>query len=247
VAVARELCPELLTVEIEGDVVGPDALDDLAEVLRRAGALGVGPGLGVGKPQTALVERVLAEVELPVVLDADGLNVLEGRVDALVERDRPLVITPHPAELARLLDASIREVQADRLGSALEAARRFGCAVVLKGYRTIVAEPNWYGEVQADGSTRMRVEDGAGFASVNPTGGPELATAGTGDVLTGLLAAFCAYSGDVRDAARSAVYVHGLAGSAAAGRVGPGVLAWDVAEAIPEAVGEVRAALAFRG
>jgi ADP-dependent NAD(P)H-hydrate dehydratase / NAD(P)H-hydrate epimerase len=247
VAVARELCPELLTVELEGDVVGPDALDDLAEVLRRAGALGVGPGLGVGKQQTALVERVLAEVELPVVLDADGLNVLEGRVDALVERDRPLVITPHPAELARLLDASTTEVQSDRLGSAQKAARRFGCAVVLKGYRTIVAEPNWYTEVGADGSPRMRVEEGTGSASVNPTGGPELATAGTGDVLTGLMAAFCAYSGDVRDAAPAAVYVHGLAGSAAARRVGPGVVAWDVAEAIPEAVGEVRAALAFRG
>jgi ADP-dependent NAD(P)H-hydrate dehydratase / NAD(P)H-hydrate epimerase len=247
VAVARELCPELLTVELEGDVVGPDALDDLAEVLRRAGALAVGPGLGVGKQQTALVERVLAEVELPVVLDADGLNVLEGRVDALAERDRPLVITPHPAELARLLDASTGQVQADRLGSALEAARRFGCAVVLKGYRTIVAEPNWSGDVQPDGSPRMHIEDGAGFASVNPTGGPELATAGTGDVLTGLMAAFSAYSGDVRDAAPAAVYVHGLAGAIAAGRVGPGVLAWDVAEAIPEAVGDVRAALAFRG
>ena len=246
VAVARELCPELLTVELEGDVVGPDALDDLAEVLRRAGALAVGPGLGVGKRQTALVERVLAEVELPVVLDADGLNVLEGRVDALVERDRPLVITPHPAELARLLDASTEDVQSDRLASAMEAARRFGCAVVLKGYRTIVAKPHWYREVPTDGSPRMRVEEGAGFASVNPTGGPELATAGTGDVLTGLMAAFGAYSGEVRDAAPAAVYVHGLAGAIAAERVGPGVLAWDVAEAIPEAVGDVRAGLAFR-
>jgi hydroxyethylthiazole kinase-like uncharacterized protein yjeF len=247
IAVARELCPELLTVEVEGNVVGPDALDDLAGVLSRASALAVGPGLGVGKRQTALVERTLAEVELPVVLDADGLNVLEGRVDAMVERDRPLVITPHPAELARLLDASTDEVQADRLASALEAARRFGCAVVLKGYRTIVGEPDWSGDVQPDGSLRMRVEGGPGFASVNPTGGPELATAGTGDVLTGLMAAFCAYSGDVRESVQAGVYVHGLAGSAAAGRVGPGVVAWDVAEAIPEAVGEVRAALAFRG
>jgi ADP-dependent NAD(P)H-hydrate dehydratase / NAD(P)H-hydrate epimerase len=247
VAVARELCPELLTVEVEGDVVGPDALDDLAEVVGRAGALAVGPGLGVGKRQTAFVERVLAEVELPVILDADGLNVLEGRIDAMVERHRPLVITPHPAELARLLDASTKEVQADRLASAMEAARRFGCAVVLKGYRTIVAEPDWSGDVQPDGSLRMHIEDGPGFASVNPTGGPELATAGTGDVLTGLMAAFCAYSGDVREPVRAAVYVHGLAGSVAAGRVGPGVVAWDVAEAIPEAVGEVTAALAFRG
>jgi hydroxyethylthiazole kinase-like uncharacterized protein yjeF len=244
IAVARRLCPELLTVGIEGDVLGPDALDDLAEVLQRANALAIGPGLGVGKEQTALVERVLAEVELPVIIDADGLNVLKDRTEALSERAAQAAITPHPAELARLLRISTREVQGDRLGCCIAAAERFGCAVVLKGYRTIVAEPDRFG-AEPNGS-RARVGNGPGFASVNPTGGPELATAGTGDVLTGLMAAFCAFSGDVRHSARAAVYVHGLAGSAAARRVGPGVLAWDVAEAIPEAVGEVRAALAFR-
>jgi ADP-dependent NAD(P)H-hydrate dehydratase / NAD(P)H-hydrate epimerase len=247
VAVARSLCPELLTVKVDGEVLGPDSLEDFGGVLDRASALAVGPGLGVGKEQTALVERVLAEVDLPVILDADGLNVLEGRIDALVERDRPLVITPHPAELARLLDISIKEVQNRRLGSALEAARRFGCTVVLKGFRTIVAEPEWVADVEPDDSPRMQVGDGRVLAAVNPTGGSELATAGTGDVLTGLTTAFCAYSGDVRDSVRAAVYVHGLAGSFAARRVGPGVLAWDVAEAIPEAVGEVNTALAFRG
>jgi NAD(P)H-hydrate epimerase len=123
------------------------------------------------------------------------------------------VITPHPGELARLLDTSIAEIQADRLGVARAAARRFDCVVLLKGSRTCVAEPG------------VRVV-------VNPTGSSHLATAGTGDVLTGAIAALLAAGVPPFEAAWATAYVHGEAGRLAVQRVGSGVLAWDVAEAL---------------
>jgi NAD(P)H-hydrate epimerase len=127
------------------------------------------------------------------------------------------VITPHPGELARLIGVSVGEILADRADVALRAADRWGCVVVLKGYRTIVAEPS-------------------GRAMVNPTGGPELATAGTGDVLSGAVAALLAAGVPAFSGAWAAVFVHGMAGSLA----GPGALAWDVAEALPDAAELIR-------
>jgi NAD(P)H-hydrate epimerase len=125
------------------------------------------------------------------------------------------LITPHPGELARLLEVSTAEIQADRVGSARRTAKDFGCIVVLKGFRSVIAAPD-------------------GDAVVNPTGGPELATAGTGDVLTGLTAALLAQGLGSFEAAWAAAFVHGEAGAAAAARVGAvGVLASDVVEALP--------------
>jgi hydroxyethylthiazole kinase-like uncharacterized protein yjeF len=220
-AVSRALattCPEVLSqVVTPGEVLGPEALAEFGLVLERADALAVGPGLGRGDPQSDLLDAILSEVEIPVIIDADGLNVLTGRTELLARRSAVTVLTPHPAELARLLDSSVGRIQCDRLGAARSAATRFRSVVLLKGWRTIVAEP----------SRR---------AVVIPTGGPELATAGTGDVLTGAVAALAASGRDAFEAAWAASYVHGLAGAAAAHRRGPGgVLAWDVAEALPEA------------
>lgn len=211
-------CPEVLSqVVTSGEVLGPEALAEFGSVLERADALAVGPGVGRGGPQSELLDAILSEVEIPVVIDADGLNVLVGRTEWLARRSAVTVLTPHPAELARLLDSSVGRIQSDRLGAARSAATRFRSVVLLKGFRTIVAEP----------SRR---------AVVIPTGGPELATAGTGDVLTGAVAALAASGLDAFEAAWAACYVHGLAGAAAATRRGPaGVLAWDVAEALPEA------------
>ena len=211
-------CPEVLTASVtDGDVLGPHALDSFAEVLDRADAVALGPGIGRGLPQQELVARVLAEVELPVVADADALNALAEDSSALKRRTGPTILTPHPAELARLLDSSVSEVTSDRMGAARAAAGELSAVVVLKGFRTIVAHPS-------------------GRAVVNPTGGPELATAGTGDVLTGATAALAGAGLDDMSAAWAACFVHGLAGSVAASRLSPsGVLAWDVAESLPEA------------
>jgi NAD(P)H-hydrate epimerase len=220
-AAAHPACPEALVEGIgSAAALGPDALDALAGAIERADAVGIGPGIGTGPEQRALVERVLADVDVPVVLDADALNVLATDTSPLTKRGgrREVVITPHPAELARLMGRETADVQGDRVGAARAAADRFGALVVLKGWRSVVAAPE-----------NGRVE-------ICPTGGPELATAGTGDVLTGAAAALVAAGLDAFEAAWAAVYVHGVAGAVAAETRGPaGVVAGDVAAALPAA------------
>ena len=151
-----------------------------------------------------------------MLIDADGLNALAGSIELLDERPAPTVLTPHAGELARLLETDSAEVGAHRLASATEAAARSGAVVVLKGDDTIVAAP---GEP----------------AIVNGLSSPALATAGTGDVLSGMIAAMLARGLDARTAAAAAVHAHTRAGRAAAERVGAAesVIATDVIEAIP--------------
>jgi ADP-dependent NAD(P)H-hydrate dehydratase / NAD(P)H-hydrate epimerase len=201
--------------------LGPEVLDEFAADFDRAHAVALGPGLGQGSRQRDLIETALSEIEVPLVIDADALNALAEDSAPLGKRTNATVITPHPGEMAALLGLSGAEVQADRLGVARRAASDFGCVVVLKGAGTIVAQP--------DGPT-----------IVNPTGGPELATAGTGDVLTGVIAALLGEGIEPFGAAMAGVFVHGLAGGVA-GRVaeGRGVVAWDVAESLPTAVTEL--------
>jgi NAD(P)H-hydrate epimerase len=206
-ASATGAAPELLTKVVSGDVPGPEALDGL----RPFDCLALGPGIGTGEAQRALCARALLEVGAPLVLDADALNVLADDVGPLAMRPGPAVVTPHPAELARLLGLDTRDVVRDRFASARRAAEELGCVVVAKGHRTVVAD-------------RER-------SVVVPVGGPELATAGTGDVLTGAIASLLAAGLAPFDAAWCAAYVHGVAGSLA----GPGVLASDVAEALGKA------------
>jgi hydroxyethylthiazole kinase-like uncharacterized protein yjeF len=216
-AVAAALPEVLSRVVTDEDELGPEALAAFSDVVERATALAIGPGLGQGDRQRRLVEETLAKIDLPVVVDADGLNVLAGHTEALSDRAHPCVITPHPAELARLLGRSTSEVVGDRLAAARAAAQSFGCVVVLKGYRSIIAAPD-------------------GVAIVNPTGGPELATAGTGDVLTGVIAALLGAGLRALEAAWASVYLHGIAGDLAASSTSDvGVLASDVADALPDA------------
>jgi NAD(P)H-hydrate epimerase len=208
--------PEVLTQRVtDKSALDADAVDGFKEVLERADTVAVGPGLGTQPEQGDLVATLLARVEVPMVVDADALTLL-ARMEHSVARDRsaPTVLTPHPGELGRLLQISAQEVQEDRVTSARQAATEYGCVVVLKGFRSVAADPQ-------------------GRVAINPTGGPELATAGTGDVLTGALAALLAEKMDPFEAACSAVYVHGLAGRYASDRMGDdGVMASDVAEAL---------------
>jgi ADP-dependent NAD(P)H-hydrate dehydratase / NAD(P)H-hydrate epimerase len=231
-ASTREACeiastrtPELVTTVVsKAEKLGADALDALTTQLERANALALGPGMGEGDDQRDLVLRALAEVELPLIIDADGLNVLAGDTSALGKRDADTILTPHPAELARLLDVETKEVQRDRMGIAARAAEELRCIVLLKGYRSVIAA--------------FDAESGAVERWVIPTGGPELATAGTGDVLTGILAALVAGRPEhPRSATVSGAYLHGVSGEiAAASKGGHGVTAWDVLEAVPEAM-----------
>jgi NAD(P)H-hydrate epimerase len=173
-----------------------DAVETLTAAAERAKALALGPGLGRGPQRSELVRTLLERIDLPAVVDADALFELEP-----VARSAPTVLTPHAGELGRLLGRESSDVDAHRLAAAREAAERFDAVVLLKGTDTIVAS--------ADGST-----------VVSDYGPPSLATAGTGDVLTGVVAAFLAKGLDAATAAAAAAVAHGLAAQAAPQQAG---------------------------
>jgi len=201
-----------------GTVAGGSArLDD---VLGQADALAVGPGMTTDERTSAWVRELVRSSEIPVVLDADGLNAFAGRADDLADRKAELVLTPHAGEFARLAGISVREVEADRVRHVRELAARTSATVLLKGSRSLVAT--------ADGTVR-----------VNPTGGPFLATGGTGDVLTGMIAGLLARGLAPPDASSAAAYLHGIAGRLAAEVRGEGTTATDVLERVTEAFAEV--------
>jgi NAD(P)H-hydrate epimerase len=197
-----------------------------AETVLAAGAdvIALGPGLGRGEGVTTFVREVVEKSEAPLVLDADALNAFADDPALLVGREgRDVIITPHPGEMARLVGASVEDVQNNRLGIAADVARRHRVYVVLKGYRTLIATPS-------------------GTLYVNPTGSPGMATGGTGDVLTGMLAAWLAQLLDAEAACRLAVYLHGAAGELADADAGEvSMTAADLAEHIGDAVLELTA------
>jgi NAD(P)H-hydrate epimerase len=190
-------------------------------VLERAGsmdAVALGPGLGTHPATSELVHRLVAALDRPLVVDADGINALSPAGGPLPGAGRPTVLTPHAGELARLLSTSSTEVGADRVGAARAAAARTGAVVLLKGFPTVVAGP--------DGDTVMV-----------PAGGPALATGGTGDVLTGVVAALLASGLDPLAAAGAGAWIHGAAGDGvAAARGVRGTVAGDLLEALPAVV-----------
>lgn len=223
VAVVAGGAPEYMTLplpETSDGAVSASALDMLLSA--RCDVMAIGPGLGTGEDAAELVETLLARADVPIVLDADGLNVCAGGLERLQGRaGRPLVLTPHPGEMARLLGTSPSEVQDDRLAAARRLAADRHAFVVLKGARTLVAAPD-------------------GSVVVNVTGNPGMATGGTGDVLTGLIAAWIGQLRDPGAACAVAVYVHGLAGDVAAERHGEvAMTASDLVDAMGAAVQEV--------
>jgi len=204
----------------EGGLLEEAAGEVVAQAERRGGALAVGPGLGREEGAVAFARHVAGQSPVPLVLDADGLNAHAGRLEALAGRSAPGVLTPHAGELGRLLERESADIEAHRLVSAREAASRARAVIVLKGDDTIVAAPD-------------------GRAGVSPGGSRALATAGTGDVLTGVVAAMLAKRLDAFDAACAAVWVHSRAGALAADRRGAeGVIASDVIAELPRALVE---------
>src|SRR5207244_4221093 len=180
---------------------GPGGVDGVKELAERAGAVVLGPGLGRTDGAMEFARRVAREIETPMLIDADGLNAHAGEIESLRERSGPTVITPHAGELGRLLDIGSEEVDAHRLALARDAAERSGTVVVLKGDDSIVAAPG-------------------GPVAVSPGASPALATAGTGDVLSGVIAAFLAKGLDAFEAAAAGVLAHARAGKEAARRLG---------------------------
>jgi NAD(P)H-hydrate epimerase len=191
------------------------AAEVVLDKAQRGGALVVGPGMGRLDDAADLARELARRAGVALVLDADGLNAHAGRLEDLRDRPAPTVLTPHEGELGRLLATDSGEIRARRLHHARAAAQRSGAIVVLKGDDTLVADPE-------------------GRVAVSPGATPALATAGTGDVLSGVLAAMLAKGLDPFTAACAAVRLHARAGALAAERIGPeGVIASDVITALP--------------
>jgi NAD(P)H-hydrate epimerase len=194
------------------------ALLDLAET---RDVVVLGPGIGRSDETLALVRRFAARVARPLVIDADALLAFGEEPDALATRRAPTIVTPHPGEAVALIGGSPAEINADRPEAARRLAARTGAVAVLKGAATVIAD--------------------AERVVVNPTGGPLLASGGTGDVLSGLLGGLLSQGVPAFEAAALGVWVHGRAADRLAVRLGPGgALAGEVADAVPETVAELR-------
>jgi len=191
-----------------------DAAKEVLDGLDRFRALIVGPGLGRSAATVAAVRRLVAEAPVPLVLDADGLNALDGDTDLLAARPAATIVTPHTGEFARLAGESVGE---DRVAAARRLAERAGAVVLLKGSRTVVADPT-------------------GRAALNATGGPWLATAGTGDVLSGIVGALAAMGLPAFRATTAGAWLHGRAGDYAGHA---GLVAGDLIDALPTVLSQL--------
>jgi NAD(P)H-hydrate epimerase len=222
--------PELMTEPLEqteeGTISGKvSARRRIDTLIQGKTVLAVGPGISRNPETAKLVRSLVSKCEIPIVLDADGLNAFEGYDAELNGKGRSLVITPHPGEMARLVGSSVAAVQRDRLNVARTFAREHGVIVVLKGHRTMIAEPD-------------------GMVWVNTTGNPGMATGGTGDILTGMVAGFIAQNPEgAMEAVIAAVHLHGLAGDVACETMGEqSLIATDLLAALPEAFRRVKKA-----
>ena len=187
---------EVITIalpESEPGVISSSAVGPILEKLNSCQALAVGPGLKPGSETAALLEILIKNIQVPLILDAGALDGLKGRLELFKEAKFPPVLTPHPGEMARLINASVSDIQKNRLSIVLKYARIWNCILLLKGHNTIIATPE-------------------GRAFINPTGGPSLATAGSGDLLTGMIASLIAQGVSAENAAGAGAFIHGLAG-----------------------------------
>ncbi len=196
------------------------ALDTILDLSAGKTCLAVGPGIGTAKGTADLVFELIRKCPVPMVIDADGLNCLARKMEALDQAGADIVLTPHPGEMARLMGSTAAEIQQDRVGWARRLAQGYGLTVVLKGAKTVIAQ-----------------KDGRVF--INPTGNPGMASGGMGDVLTGMIAGWIAQGLAPEEAAQAGVYLHGAAADALFRSRGPfGYLASDVMTLIPAQIRE---------
>lgn len=215
--------------ETEDHSIALTAIDKALELLSRADVLALGPGLSRHEETAAFAREIVARCDRPTVIDADGVvaiaghpHVVLGNAGASASTKRPVVMTPHPGEMAALLGLTVSQVQGDRIGVAQQAAREHGAIVALKGAFTVIASPN-------------------GETMVNTTGNAGLATGGTGDVLTGTIAGLIAQGVAPFEAAALGCYLHGLAGDLAAARLGEeSLIAGDLCNYLPLALSQLR-------
>lgn len=192
----------------------------ILDFVKKTDSVAIGPGLSRNKQTQYLVRSLLRKIEKPVVLDADGINALEGYRGILKNRKSQIVITPHPGEMSRLIGRDVEYIQENRQRIAKTISRAYKCITVLKGYGTVVTNPK--GEVY-----------------INETGNSGMSTAGAGDVLTGMIASFIGQGIEPYSAAVSAVYLHGKAGDLAAREIGQfSLIASDILAKLPQVLKE---------
>jgi NAD(P)H-hydrate epimerase len=216
---------EVMTIPLDetfNRALGIEAFDQIMELSASFDVVVIGPGLSLDPSTVLLVRKIIKEINLPVVLDADGLNAMVGEVKYFTKRSFPTVITPHPGELARLFKTTSVEIQADRISFVKKAAKDWNVVVVLKGAHTIIGNSN-------------------GDIKINITGNSGMATAGTGDVLTGLIGGFLAQKLSPFNASILGTYLHGLAGDIGVEETTEYCLiASDLIKYLPEAIKNVR-------
>ncbi len=194
-----------------------EALPKIKKMLKGVNAVALGPGLSTDKGTKRLVNKLIKLIDKPLVIDADGLNCICSNIKVLKSIKSPIIITPHPGEMSRLSGLEINTIQRNRQRVAKDLARQCNLIVVLKGSNTVVS-------------------DGKANNFVNKSGNPGMATGGTGDILTGMIASFLAQGVPAFNAAKLAVYIHGKAGDLAAREKGEiGLIAGDILEKVPEA------------
>lgn len=225
-ATAKSLLPNLPGEEIiykglsetESGSISMDALREVESEMERAEVMVIGPGLSSNVDTIQFVQELVKKVRVPCVIDADGLNAISQNPKVLTETEGSFVFTPHPKELSRLMGKNVADIQADRIRSAQEAAKRFGATVVLKGAHSIVATPD---------------DD----VFVIPTGNSGMATAGSGDVLSGIIAGLLAQGMSNKWAAVAGTYIHGAAGDLASLELGEdGMIAGDILNCVPAVI-----------
>jgi NAD(P)H-hydrate epimerase len=195
------------------------AKEPIERLLEGKTALALGPGLSTHPETVNLIRAIIENCPLPLVVDADGLNAAAGALEILKPCRGRIILTPHPGEMARLTGLSTGNIQFDRIETAESFVKEYGCCLVLKGARSVVAEPG-------------------GKTYVNPTGNPALSSGGTGDVLTGLIGGFMARGGRVVPSASAGVYMHGLAADYLAELTGPkGLFASELLPPLPGLIG----------
>lgn len=215
---------EAMTIPVpEGNTraFGMASLERVLEIIEKRDAAVIGPGFGRDEDTIAFTLKLIRKLKKPAIIDADALYAVSRDLSVLKQCKVPLVITPHPGEMATLLGTTTADVQSNRLEVARSFAKEHGVTVVLKGAGTVIADPE-------------------GMAWINPTGSPGMATGGTGDVLSGMIGGLLAQDNEPEHAAKAAVYLHGLAGEIAARKFGEAaMIASDLADSIGEAIQEV--------
>ena len=193
-----------------------EAEEEINTLMEGKTALALGPGLSTNAETTGLVRNIVKGCRLPIVIDADGLNALSEDLSSLGSCKEGTILTPHPGEMGRLTGLESSDIQHDRVGTCVQFVAKYGCYLILKGARTLIAEPD-------------------GKICVNPTGNPALSSGGAGDVLTGLIGGFLARGWPMAEAAIAAVYLHGLAADYLAEEMGQvGVLASELLDVLPD-------------